>query len=123
MGAPMDNPSSAPAATPAGVSLADLIGLLNRYGVDLRTLLLLFPAGGVWYVDPAMAKTAVFSMLFMAVFALMSHVLRKVFFPYVDTQKFSDAALGNPTGAGLVFLGICIVISGVVIGSVLWMGH
>lgn len=115
-----------PAATvapAAGISVADLINTLNRYGVDLRTLLLLVPAGGVFYIDEALAKALLFSMLFMGVFALMSHVLRKVFFPYVDTEKFSDAALANPVGAGLVFLGICLVIAASLIGSVIWMAH
>lgn len=117
------SPTPVPAASAAGLSVTDLITMLSRYGIDLRTLLLLIPAGGVFYVDEATAKAAVFSMLFMGMFALMSHVLRKVFFPYVDMQKFSDAALGNPIGAALVFMGVCIVIAAVTIASVIWMAH
>ena len=106
-----------------GFSVANLSAVLRRYGVDLRTFLLLLPAGGVFYIDAAIAKTVFFSMLFMGVVALVSHVLRKVYFPYVDLEKVLAAAVQSGTGAGLVVLGVCIIMAAVVIGSVMWMAH
>lgn len=42
--------------------------------------------------------------------AALSHVLRRVLFPYLDLRKVAADAKDSP-GSGLVFLGVCIVLA------------
>lgn len=41
-----------------------------------------------------------------------AHLARKALFDYLDMGEYADKAKESPTGAGLVFLGICLVIYG-----------
>lgn len=43
---------------------------------------------------------------------LFTHLARKALFDYIDLGAFAKKARETATGAGLVFLGICIVIMG-----------
>jgi hypothetical protein len=43
--------------------------------------------------------------------AALSHVLRRMLFPQMDLQKYAQAARQDPVGAGLVFVGVCIVLA------------
>ena len=43
--------------------------------------------------------------------AALSHVLRRVFFPYVDLKIVALEARRGSAGAGLVFLGVCLVLA------------
>jgi len=40
----------------------------------------------------------------------ISHVLRRLHFPSLDLQLIAKVAMESPTGAGLVFIGICMFI-------------
>jgi len=40
-----------------------------------------------------------------------AHMARKALFDYLDMGEFADRAKETPTGAGLVYLGICIVLA------------
>ena len=42
----------------------------------------------------------------------MAHLVRKGLFDYLDMKTLMDKAMLEPTGAGLVFVGVCIVIFG-----------
>ena len=42
----------------------------------------------------------------------MAHLVRKGLFDYLDMKTLIDKAMLEPTGAGLVFVGVCIVIFG-----------
>lgn len=64
--------------------------------------------------EPALAPWGMWAGL--AVFgAAVSHVLRRLFFPYVDLATFCAIARESATGAGLVVLGVCIVIAALVL--------
>lgn len=46
--------------------------------------------------------------------AVVAHLIRRMFFPRLDLQAIAlDAAKNGGTGAGLVVLGLCIVISAI----------
>ncbi|WP_031358172.1 hypothetical protein [Caballeronia sordidicola] len=45
----------------------------------------------------------------------LSHVLRRLFFHRIDMHAFASKALEAPTGAGLVFLGVCLVLAAFVL--------
>jgi hypothetical protein len=42
----------------------------------------------------------------------MTHLVRKGLFDYLDMKTLMDKAMLEPTGAGLVFVGVCLVIFG-----------
>lgn len=43
--------------------------------------------------------------------AALSHIMRRVLFPYLDLKVVSDEARKGNSGSGLVFLGVCIVLA------------
>ena len=60
--------------------------------------------------EPAYAPWLLFAGL--ALYGVgLSHILRRVLFPYIDLKSFSESARHEPTGAGLVFVGVCLVLS------------
>ena len=60
--------------------------------------------------EPAYASWGMFAGLALYGVAL-SHVLRKVLFPYIDLKRYAQEANKEPAGAGLVFLGVSIVLA------------
>ena len=42
--------------------------------------------------------------------ALLSHLIRKVLFPYVKLGQVANTAIMTPLGAAIVFFGFCMVI-------------
>jgi hypothetical protein len=60
--------------------------------------------------EPAYAPWLLFAGL--ALYGVgLSHILRRVLFPYIDLKSFSESARHEPTGAGLVFVGVCLVLA------------
>lgn len=47
---------------------------------------------------------------FLFAIALISHFIRKVLFPYVKVAEVARSAIQTPLGAGLMFLGFCLII-------------
>lgn len=84
-----------------------------------RYLMTLIPAGALiagstplaqLMNEPALAPWALFAGLAMFGAAL-SHMLRKVLFPYIDLESSAQKAAETPQGSGLVFLGVCVVLA------------
>ncbi|MEY8688420.1 MAG: hypothetical protein AB9M53_00890 [Leptothrix sp. (in: b-proteobacteria)] len=60
--------------------------------------------------EPAIAPWGMFSGL--AVYgAALSHVLRRALFPYLDLRDVAYRAMAGNPGAGLVFVGVCLVLA------------
>lgn len=60
--------------------------------------------------EPSFAPWGMFAGLMLYGVAL-SHALRRLMFPYVDLKAVAADARRSPTGAGLVFIGVCIVLA------------
>lgn len=60
--------------------------------------------------EPAYAPWGLFAGLALYGVAL-SHVLRRVMFPYIDLKIVAHTASPHPIGAGIVFLGVCLVLA------------
>lgn len=95
--------------TVIGQALYDLIrtipcivaGLISIYGSKPLAL---------WVGEPAFAAWGLFiGAAFFA--AALSHIMRRAVFPSLDLSQYARKALESPAGAGMVFLGVCIVIS------------
>ena len=50
--------------------------------------------------------------------AVVSHLIRKAFFPYIDLKVHAQKALETPLSAGLVVLGICYLLATVFQASI-----
>jgi hypothetical protein len=56
---------------------------------------------------------AFLGLMVTPVFAVwFSYIARKILFIYVDLKEFANKALESPIGAGLVFLGMCVLMYG-----------
>jgi hypothetical protein len=49
--------------------------------------------------------------------ALLSHVTRRLLFPYLDLQELVIAARGQPMASAIVFLSVCMVLSTMIISA------
>lgn len=90
---------------------------------DLRVLALLIPASLVLALDVPVFLTLGYSLAAMFVIVGVAHVIRRIMFPYLDLEEVENQASLSSTGAGLVFLGTCILISAVILGSALWISR
>lgn len=88
---------------------------------DLRTPSLLVPALAVLALDLPVMLTLLYSLSAMLVIVAMAHLVRRVLFPHLDLSAACERASETPSGAGLVFLGVSILLSAVVIGTALWI--
>jgi hypothetical protein len=88
------------------VDIARLAGLFV-----VATLLVIMSAPVAQLIgEPAYAPWLLFAGLALYGVAL-SHILRRVLFPYIDLREFALTAQLHPVGSGIVFLGVCIVLS------------
>ena len=67
-----------------------------------------------WVGEPAFSPWGLF-FGGSFVIAALSHIVRRIFFHPISMHKTGEKALENPIGAGLVFLGICLVLSAFVL--------
>lgn len=88
---------------------------------DLRVWALLIPAVVVLAADIPVLLTLGYSLAAMLVVVAMAHVIRRILFHYLDLEEVENKASETSQGAGLVFLGVCILISSVVLGTALWI--
>jgi hypothetical protein len=101
---------------------------LTRLWVDVFRLLFLFLAVfGLSTVDSvfqfgeqfAFLSAVLSSTSVVLAVAGISHIVRRILFPSVDLKEFAKAALYEPLGASIVFLGICIVLSTFIVVNVM----
>lgn len=88
---------------------------------DKRVWVLLVPALGVLALDMPVMLTLMYSLSAIFIVAAVALVIRLILFPYVDLEVVEDIANESPTGAGLVFFGICLMISCIVLAAALWI--
>lgn len=90
---------------------------------DLRVWALLVPAVLVLAVDLPVLFTLGYSLAAMLVIVAVAHVIRRVLFPYLDLEEVENQASTSPIGAGLVFLGTCVLFSALALGAAIWIGR
>jgi hypothetical protein len=66
--------------------------------------------------EPAFAPWGLWSGALFFVVALC-HVIRRLVFHRLDLQLIAEQAMEAPIGAGLVFLGICIMLAALVLSA------
>ena len=91
----------------------DLLRVVTLLGIASMMIF-----GGEWFAklvhEPAFSPWGLFcGGAFMT--AGFSHVLIRTVFHKLDKQEIAKRAMDTPLGAGLVFLGICIVLASFVL--------
>ena len=97
--------------------------MLKNVSMDFRFYLLLVPAVLILMTDMPMLLTILQAMSVMLIVAAVSHITRKIAFPYLDMEKVMYKATETAAGAGYVFLGVSGLLMAMVVGSVLWLSH
>lgn len=93
--------------------LADAVRVTVMVVVAVVLLVASTPAAQV-LGEPALAPWGMFAGL--AVFGVaLSHVFRRALFPYLDLRDVAYRAMTAPAGAGLVFLGVCVVLASMLV--------
>ena len=88
---------------------------------DKRLWVLLVPSLAILAIDMPVMLTLLYSIAAMFVIAGVSHLTRKVIFPYIDMEVVKDKAIGTSTGAAIVFLSVSLIISAIIIGTSVWL--
>lgn len=99
------------------MSTSDVIRVVLLVGLGV---LLLVVDPSVWAVIDSGFAAVVYSVGVVLVLSGVTHITRRMLLPKVDAQQLALMALGSPTGAGLAFIGFCILMSTLfVVGVVL----
>lgn len=88
---------------------------------DKRLWLLLVPSIAVLAIDMPVMLTLLYSIAAMFVIAGVSHLTRKVIFPYIDMEVIKTKAVESSNGAAIVFLSVSMIISAIIIGTSVWL--
>lgn len=75
-----------------------------------RLIPIIVAAGLLLGSDKGSAQVVLYMVGILLLVAAVSHILRKVLFPYLDLKLFVDKALEQPTASGMVFLGMSFII-------------
>jgi len=90
---------------------ADII----RYGTAIPLICVLFLpfSSNVNWLSEMEANLRIVALMsgFGISVSLITHVTRRILFPYLDLKQYAEKALEDPRSAGMVFLGICIIIA------------
>ena len=93
---------------------------------DLRFLLLALPSFAYLFFsndgkNADIAWTMIYAIAVMVAFTSVTHLIRKLLFPYVDLKVFADEAVTDPRSAAIVFASVCFVLSVVLYSMVYWI--
>lgn len=89
--------------------------------LDARFLTLAAPSFTYLYTQPAIANTIIYSIAIMVAMAAVSHLIRKVFFPYVDLEMYAKTAMETAQGAAIVFFSVTLMLCTVLWCTVTWL--
>lgn len=82
------------------LAIAGVVALLFGLAIWLPAL----------FGEPALAPLFT-SVAMVGAIVAASHVMRRLLFPRLDLQTIAQRAMEEPTGAAVVFLGICLVLA------------
>lgn len=91
------------------------------YVADKRLWALLIPAIAALSFDVPVMLTLLYSLTAILVVVALAHFIRRVLMPYIDLEIVVQQATSTGTGAGAVFLGVCIFLSSIVMATAMWI--
>lgn len=92
-----------------------------RYGTGLLLMCFLFlpfSSNVDWLTElKSNLHIAAYMTGFGVTVSLITHITRRILFPYINLSQYAKKALEEPTSAGMVFMGICIIIAFTIVAS------
>jgi hypothetical protein len=91
----------------------------NRHLFDLYQALPLFAIAGLILVPDSGSMVVLYAIGISILVSSVSHIIRKVLFPYLDLELFAKKALESPVGAAVVFASIVLILAVIIISTCL----
>lgn len=91
----------------------------SKLSRDFARLIPLIAATGLLVVPDNSRGVVFFSMGILILMTGLSHILRKILFPYIDMEKAWRMSNNTALGAAIVFASICVIIAATIIGGIL----
>ena len=88
------------------------INLYEKVRLDvLRMSFLVACIAALFALDMETLHIVLYVFGFLLSIALITHVTRRVLFPYIHLKEYTSKALEHPIGAAIIFLGVSMIIS------------
>jgi hypothetical protein len=87
---------------------------IGRVIIGILLMVLLFYPFGIEQGHVELAanlRIVMYVTAFCIATALITHITRRILFPYIDLKVYARKALETPMASAVVFLGICLIIS------------
>lgn len=97
--------------------LAKLFG--NRHLFDFYQALPLLVVAGLILVPDSGSMVVLYAIGISVLVSSVSHLIRKILFPYLDLEVYAKAALESPIGAAVVFASIVLILAVIIISTCL----
>lgn len=93
--------------------------VLKRHRTELFRLLPIIAVSIFFFTADVVATGPLFlAISFVVAFAGISHLLRRILFPYIDMGQLFEAAKWNPLSAAIIFLSITLFLIALLVCSV-----
>lgn len=99
-----------------------LTSISKFFGSHKRELFRLLPlvsAAALILIPDSSSQVVLFSIGIILALVGLTHLLRKILFPYIDMEIVAYKAQETPSGAATVFLSITILLSVIILSSVM----
>lgn len=93
-----------------------MLQIITYIKKEAKRILPMLIFAGLILIPDSGSFVVVYSLGITILVSIVSHLIRKILFPYVDLEKFSDKALESPIAASIVFLSISMILA-VIIGA------
>lgn len=94
----------------------------SHHMFDIYQALPLLAIAGLILVPDSGSMVVLYALGISLLVSSVSHIVRKVLFPYVNLQAFTDKALESPVGAAIVFFSVVMILA-VIIASTCLILH
>lgn len=78
---------------------------------ELVRLLPLIGLAALLLFDRTESNVVFFNMGIIFAVLAISHIMRKLLFPYIDLEEYAKSAMQAPLPASIVFLSVCYILS------------
>jgi len=83
------------------------IRALDMYRIVFLALIMI----GLFAPDWSSLQIVKYVAGFLAAIALLTHITRKLMFPYIDLRKYAEKALEDSKASALVVFSMCLIVS------------
>lgn len=90
---------------------------LKQAGVAFKRMWLPILAAGMILVPDAGSNVVLYALGITLAVSAVSHLVRKILFPYIDMSEYASRALETPVGASVIFASISMILSVIILST------